>query len=365
VIERAREEMAARTASWDDLRERRVLGRIEAALDDRRRSRRGPVAAIATAAVLAAAAVLLWMAWRPAPTELASALAGLEVRRPAAVAGVLAMPDGSQATLHDGALVQMRVASDAAIRLEQTGGRVHYEVVPGLPRAFTVVAGEVEVHVVGTAFTVAQDGAHVRVAVEHGRVRVSRTDGSLIAELGAGEEVRVDGGMLARGIAPADDEIEFVDDGDAPPKAARGRKPDARPAKPSTEIADAQIESAAVLEARADDARRRGDKEAAAVALRALVEHHPKDSRVYSALFTLAKVERGRGRHAVAAGLFAKVVARDPSGSLAEDARAEAASSWFSAGRHDEARAAAEDYLARHPAGAHASRMQRLLERVP
>jgi tetratricopeptide (TPR) repeat protein len=87
--------------------------------------------------------------------------------------------------------------------------------------------------------------------------------------------------------------------------------------------------------------------------------------RVYTALFQLAKVERGRGRHAIAADLFRSVVARDPNGSLAEDARAEAAVSWFSAGQHDQARAAARESLEKHPSGTHASRMQRLLDRMP
>ena len=363
MIEPHREDMLARSAAWDDLRERRVLSRIEAELDARggRRSRsaRPFVLALSATMTLAAALVAFWIVRAPSAREVAPSFAALELPT-RALAGTLALPDGSVAMLHDGALVDMRIATATEIRLEQSGGRVHYDVVPGLARAFTVVAGDVEVHVVGTAFWVDHDGTHVGVTVDHGRVRVARTSGSLVAELGAGEEVRVETGALARAL-PADDAVELVPPADADePRRPRVRKP----AKATEEVAPA-IESAALLQARADDARRRGDGAAAADALRALIDHHPKDVRVYTALFTLAKVERGRGRHAAAAALFASVVARDPNGALAEDARAEAASSWSSAGRHDDAREAANDYLAKHPAGAHVGRMQRLLAKLP
>jgi hypothetical protein len=367
MIEQHREDMLARSAAWDDLRERRVLSRIEAELDARggRRSRsaRPFVLALAATMTLAAALVAFWIVRGPSARAVAPSFAALEPPT-RALAGTLALPDGSVAMLHDGALVDMRIATATEIRLEQSGGRVHYDVVPGLARAFTVVAGDVEVHVVGTAFWVAHDGTHVGVTVDHGRVRVARASGSLVAELGAGEEVRVETGALAR-AEPVGDAIELVPPaevgGDDEPRRPRVRKP----AKATTEEVAPAIESAALLQARADDARRRGDAAEAADALRALIDHHPKDVRVYTALFTLAKVERGRGRHAAAAALFASVVSRDPNGALAEDARAEAASSWSSAGRHDDAREAANDYLAKHPAGAHVGRMQRLLAKLP
>lgn len=366
MIERAREDMLARSAAWDDLRERRVLGRIEAELDARRGARAGGarrfVLALSATVAVAAALLAFWIVRAPAVQQVAPSFAAIGLPSPA-IAGTLALPDGSVATLHDGALVDMRVATDAQIRLEQTGGRVHYDVVPGLARAFTVVAGDVEVHVVGTAFWISHDGAHVGVTVEHGRVRVARKSGSLVAELGAGEELRVETGVVAQ-REPVD-EIATIDP-DAIEDESEPRRPRARkPAKAAAEPVAPAIESADELQTRADEARRRGDSAAAAEALRALIDHHPKDVRVYTALFTLAKVERARGHHATAAALFEKVVARDPNGALAEDARAEAASSWSSAGRQDDAREAANDYLAKHPAGAHVGRMQRLLAKLP
>lgn len=376
-MERQRDDMAARSAAWDQLRERRVLGRIEAELDAKlaQRSparRRMALAISATMMMVAAALLVVWFARGPvdglAPV-LTPSLAGLELGA-GAPAGTLALADGSHATLHDGALVEVRVTSDEEIGLEQIGGRVRYDVEPGLARAFSVTTGDVAIHVVGTAFWVEHEAMHVRVAVEHGRVRVAREGGTTVAELGPGEEVRVETGALAvaepapssRPSGPETDAIELVDESAPLPRKARTGKPEPKPIVAAT---DEPQPSAAELQAQADAARRSGDPATAADALRSLIDRFPKDARVYSALFQLAKVERGRGRHAIAAGLFAAFVTRDPNGSLAEDARAEAAASWFSAGRHDDARAAADDYLARHPKGAHASRMQRLLQRLP
>jgi len=359
VIDRARDDMRRRDAAWDELRERRVLGRIEAELDVRTAGRPRTMWLAVAAAV--AAAIVLALVLRPRAAEMTPALASVELP---AQAGTLALADGSRAMLHEGARVEVRVASATEIRLEQLGGRVRYDVQPGLPRAFSVVADGIEVHVVGTAFWIEPDATHVRVAVEHGRVRVARVDGSTVAELGPGEEVRAEAGVVARHepvVLPEPREWVEIDADQTPARERRrgATKPTVRPDAPRETKA-----TAAELQALADEARARGDGAAAADALRTLVETHPKDARVYGALFQLAKVERSRGRHAAAAAAFAAVVARDPNGALAEDARAEAAASWASAGRDTQARAAAEQYLARHPGGAHASRMQRLLQRL-
>lgn len=83
-----------------------------------------------------------------------------------------------------------------AFALEQ--GTLRAEVRPLLAGAsFTVRAGDLAVHVVGTQFLVAREAGFTRVAVIHGRVRVDR-EGADAVEVPAGSAVRIpDGAPLA------------------------------------------------------------------------------------------------------------------------------------------------------------------------
>jgi transmembrane sensor len=93
-----------------------------------------------------------------------------------------------------------------------------------------------------------------------------------------------------------------------------------------------------------------------------MIASYPGDPRLASALFTLGRVERARGKHAAAAEAFARCHKVAPHGSLAEDALAEEAVSWRSAGDGARAKAAAQRYMKLHPGGAHAARMMPLAE---
>jgi transmembrane sensor len=363
VIDDAVRRMAEREPDWDPLRERRVLARIEAQIQARfdgraaSRSRRWIPAAIAVAAAAIIAAVALWP--QDEPTAMRLDLTAL-VEPPEAPAAswpaipslppaAIALADGSTATLHDGARIELAEHTGEEIVIEQSVGRVHYEVRPGMPRTFTVVADDVQVVVLGTAFWVTREETSVRVTVEHGRVRVLRAaDGETpasVAELGAGDELSI-------GV-------------DEPPVTAlavptKPREATVRPKKPVEHRRSIDD----LLEV-VDDARGRNDLAAAATALREIVEQHRDDPRAYGSAFQLGKIERSRGRHAAAARAFAGAARRSPAGALSEDARAEAAISWFDAGSHDAARKAGDDYLARHPGGTHEARVQRMLQRLP
>lgn len=367
MIDDAVRAMAARDAAWDPLRERRVLARVEAELDRRGRGSTRRWAALVVAAT--AAVVIGVLAWPRHPAVSEPAPGGLASLRdpqpapstislpaiPSMPAAAIALTDGSIATLHDGARIELMTQTADEIRIEQSIGRVHYEVRPGLERSFVVAADDVRVVVVGTAFWVTRDAEAVRVTVEHGRVRVERqVDGAdpaavveTIAELGAGDELRVD----------AEPQIEV--DADAP-ATKPAREPATKTRKPAVEQ-----RSVDDLLALADAARGRADLAAAAAALREILEDHRDDPRAYGSAFQLGKVERSRGRHAAAARAFASAAKRSPAGALTEDARAEAAISWFDAGDHDAARRAGLDYLSRHADGTHASRVQRMLQRIP
>jgi transmembrane sensor len=356
--------------AWDELRERRVLGKIEAKLADRRVARRKRPWLLAGGGLLlsAAVALLAFVALRPpAPTDTAETLAVDTVAaRPTAPLlaipdeSALTLPDGSNAQMHTGARVDVAVQTDALVRLMQRAGVVRYEVTPNPGRRFVVDAGGVEVRVIGTVFTIALGETDVRVAVERGKVEVAGAES--VAVLGAGDELKLDR------PTPADEPILLADDHAPPglegdivielePEDAQG-KAAVRGSKP------VKVPTAAELQERADAARLSGELGEAAAALSELVRRYPKDSRAYSGYFTLGKVERARGRHAAAAAAFTACFQRAPSGSLAEDARAEAAVSWQSAGQTERAAAAAQAYLDRYANGAHRARMQRILDKT-
>jgi transmembrane sensor len=344
---------------WDDVRQRRVLGRVEAAVQARtvaHRRGRWMIGAATGVAAAAAAAVVLALALPSAPLEEAltePTIASAEVEPvaspsiPFAAWPELRLPDRSLAQLRHGARVDVDVQREDLVRLRQHGGEVRYEVAPDRARAFVVEVAGVEVRVVGTIFTVALSEDPQRIAVEVERGLVEVDSGARVAELGAGDRLSLE--LEGDGEDEDEDEDEEVVVLDAAEPAPTSRA--TRPASPSVEA----------LLAEADAARARGELPRAAAALSELVRRYGDDPRAYSAYFQLGKVERARGRHTAAAAAFAKCWKRSPRGALAEDARAEAAVSWHAAGRDHEARAAAEGYLARHPGGTHRARMQSLL----
>lgn len=332
--------MRSRTPPWDDLEQRRLLGRVHVAhaqrLERRRTRRRG--------GMLAAGVVLLLLGgWalssRPEPEVLQpSAHIDVPVVATASTESTdsrVTLADGSRATLSSGAVVDTQVQRDDLVQLSQASGRVHYDVRPNPARAFVVHVGAYQVRVLGTAFVVDVSQTRLEVEVERGRVEVVTADRSLI--LGAGE--RID---LPRDAVPIPAEEVEPD-------------PDTNEAEP------ASLPSASRLLERADAARRKGRLGDAASALRRLVEAHRHDARVPSAWFMLGRVEQQRGKHVAAARAFARAWKSGTSRALIEDARAEEALAWERAGSHDRARKAARAYLAAYPSGTHRSRVQAIV----
>lgn len=318
---------------WNDLREQRILARVQEA---RREAKPAPRArwAIAVAAVTvigasALGAKLLLSKDAPAPVATATPSAPPK----------MVLADGSEAVLSADASVTIEEQRDEQVTIAQTAGEVRYDVKPNPKRRFAVRAGDVTVRVLGTAFTVGLSGEKVKVRVQRGKVEVD--DGAQITVLVAEESLEV-AAWRSKALEPAP----------PPPKPATDKPIDKKPAAPTVES----------LLAKADEARAGHRYDEAAEALRSLVALHPGDPRVASALFTLGRVERARGRHAAAAQAFARCHQVAPHGALAEDARAEEALSWKSAGDADKARTAAKKYVQLHPGGAHVARMMPLIE---
>jgi transmembrane sensor len=131
-------------------------------------------------AAIAACAGLAWGATGArshiAPSESASMSASASVR----------FSDGSMVTrLEPDAQVSVIEAGPERIITSVERGQISAEVTPRPSRVFRVVAGQVVVEALGTAFTVERLDERVGVSVRHGRVRVTWLTGS--GELGAGE----------------------------------------------------------------------------------------------------------------------------------------------------------------------------------
>ncbi len=324
---------------WNDLREQRILGRV---LEAKRAHPIAPaprlgvprlgvgIAAAAAVLVLAGGALLRSRA-KPVP------VAPVATAQPAAPPKIV-LADGSEAILRGDAEVKVEEQQADRVTLVQSVGEVRYHVKPTPERRFAVRVGDVTVRGTDTAFTVSFDAKKVRVHVERGSVVIDA--GRRTATLVATESLEV--AAFRAEIPPAPVASEAV----------AAEKPAPKPAPPSVEA----------LLAKADEARAARRDDDAAEALRTLVALHPKDPRVPSALFTLARVERARGRHTAAAQAFQRCHQAAPNGPLAEDARAEEALSWKSAGDASRARTAAEKYLSIHPAGAHVARIRPLTE---
>jgi hypothetical protein len=281
---------------------------------------------LAAAAFAAAAAVLVWWRFEPAPAPLA---AGVSTGAPAEVAAALERPVREQiahivttgaptrttigeATLTLAALSEVRVSGSDAdgwlVQLE--AGQVDCEVAPRRGRpAFVVQSGETEVSVIGTSFSVTREGFGARVRVREGSVRIA--SGATQLSLGAGEEW-----PLPSALEPALDlseleplELESLELEPARDDA-RSRSKKARRAVRTPAAAD-QFEAAARLEAK--------DPGAAIEIYRDLARG--KGHWAANALYAQARLEFERGQTARAQALLRRYLARYPKGLNAADVR--------------------------------------------
>jgi TolA-binding protein len=232
-------------------------------------------------------------------------------------------------------------ASTHAVTL--VGGKVTVDVDPAPHLPFSVQTARFRVEVLGTRFTVDDDG----VSVERGTVRVTTNDGSVIGlALTAGQSFRLPSPPAV--TAPA-----AAIAGDAAEQAAASA--DETAAKPTGPDADSQAR-ALLQRARRQLAER--DGKAAWRSLRDALALHPSlglreqaqlltaDSYVVmgdvqraigeylsvanhfaprvgaqNALFTAARLQSERGHDRPAFALFSQYIARYPQGALVQDAR--------------------------------------------
>ena len=337
---RTLEEAAAHVRpAWTRERERAVGERIAEA---QRRRRFGGLLFVACTLALAALAVLVV---RPTRGQTHAGVTSASALLPAAP--LLVTSDGSSVTaLSPATRATLEESSDTrtVVRLAE-GGAARFEVTPGRPRTFTVLAGDVTVTVLGTVFTVEREGATARVAVSRGRVRVAWPAGS--AELAAGES-----GVFPREDAPVAPPTS-PQTIDARPAAAKASASATGSARSGQGVA---AEDPAELLRVADEARIAGDGARAVATYRRMLVACPRAPRAPLASFSMGRVLLellGRPREAALAFAAAR------SGQLAEDALGREIEAWTRAGDAAKARERAEEYLRLYPTGRRAKSVRK------
>jgi hypothetical protein len=290
----------------------------------------------------AALALLVVFALRrmPSPPTTTALVDGTWLESPpSGAAPAVTLADGSHVAL--GALSRVRLTSTRAdaVRLDVERGRVDVMATHVEGRTFMVVARGVEVHVVGTHFSVSADGA-VRVHVDEGRVRVHSLAGDSF--VGGGEEwveeneppEEVDASSAA---APADEGDEDPVDDAGAPRGAKKAAPTAR-----SLLDDAQK---AMAQGRSREAARLFD---------AIRRDHRRDARAGLAAFELGRLRLdslGDAAGAEEAFRDALRLARD--GALRDDAEAARIEALERMGSHDACVRARDGYLQHRPRGVH------------
>lgn len=139
----------------------------------RRRARRMRVAAAGACAAVVLVFAALWQRPREDavlnPLQLGASAAGAVVASPER----RVLEDGSAVELRQGAVIDVQY-DDASRRVVLVSGEAYFQVAKGLPRPFVVVAGDVEVRAVGTAFAVELGREQMEVWVTEGHVVVEK-----------------------------------------------------------------------------------------------------------------------------------------------------------------------------------------------
>lgn len=339
------------------------LARNRAAIEGRLAQGRGRWVALTLLGGGLAAAAALWMMWPASHLEVARV--GATVWPVSEGARVAAAAEATTVTLDDGSVVALQphtsvrgaARSDHDLALEIEHGEAHFDVAHDPTRSFRVVSGDVEVRVIGTAFTVAREGGRVRVVVDRGRVEVRRGDD--VTVLGPGDEWG--GEETVSAAAPTSDETiepEPVVAATTPPtRRAREERRD------EAETDEARAEDAMALFSAAQAARRGGRPDHAAALFAELVEQHPDDPRAGLAAFELGRI-RLDVMHDTRGSIEAleRALALAPRGGFREDALARLVVLYDRTGAHARCREARSRYLADHPDGVHVTEVGSLCE---
>lgn len=346
--------------------------RLDGSLRPERSPRKWLVLAGAAAAALVIGFVLISSGLIRKPSE------GLMLEAGTAIATGTAPLTG---TLREGSMVQAEVASSGAVevvsasqvRVRIDRGAMRFDVAKNPSRRFSVVAGDVEVRVVGTRFVVRRE-ATASVQVERGVVEVWK-GGEQRAVLTAGQTWEEPRQAVAPVIEPeTDSEVEAEELAHEPATPSMPVKKKATKHKralvakeepiadPVPSTVNPEPDPSALFKA-ALDARRAGQAPEAANAFRTFLSSFPNDSRAGLAHFELGRLQMDQlGAPSSAIDSLEHSIARSPNGSHVEDAMARLVR------LHDQLRHAKAcgtskaAYLGRFPSGVHAATLERLCD---
>lgn len=334
-----------------------------------------------TALSLTAAGLCAWLWWRPAQLPGSGA-----VVESSDTPVAMQLRDGSSVEL--AAQTRLRVLRDqpTGVEVELAEGRASFDVTHVDQRSFTVRAGSVAVHVIGTKFDVLRvsrpEGTEVSVSVERGVVAVERADRGDQRRLTVGEKwsVWIPAQPTAGAPALTQDRVDAAQPAAAQPKPASGeraRREDAGGRRGhaasharaertvreerAADGAAAKPEDARELFSRALIARRAGMVEEAASAYAELLHRYPRDTRAAMSAFELGRIrmdalDDARG----AAEAFRDALRLAHKAQFREDALARLAIASDSLGDLDDCRKARESYLGEYPNGVHVSALSAL-----
>ena len=320
---------------------------IEGKLGSRRRIGVALPLGGAFAAAVAALAIVILVRRAPvtAPTTAATLVDGTWLESPASgPAAAVVLADGSRVAL--GAKSRLRFTSTRAnaVRLDLERGRVDVQATHVEGRTFVVGAGDVEVYVVGTRFTVEDDGP-VRVHVEEGKVRVHDPSGDHF--VAGGEEWAEE--ALPPTPAPSADDADETED------APRDESADASVVSHRHRRGGGALDAKALLD-EAQKAMTQGRAADAARSFDALRRDHRRDARAGLAAFELGRLRLDSlGDPSGAEEAFRDAIRLARDGGLRDDAEARRVEALEKMGAHAACARARAAYLGAHPNGVHRS----------
>lgn len=332
-----------------EVRVERLWANVERRLEARAsRPLRWPWLAGAAFAMAAFALIFLDLHQPALRSSLPAAEAKLET---AGEARELKLSDGSELKLARRSRVMVEQNQLAGVALRLLHGELKCDVTHRPARTFTVLAGDVEVRVVGTEFSVKSTlesaGARIEVSVLRGVVEIrSGREPGTVTRVAAGQSwTQLPWALSAEASSAAppavlDQPSKPVATGSAtPPAAALPTGPSAR------ELFD-----------RAGERRRAGDALGAARAYEELLNLHPGDARASLSAFELGRLRMDRlGDPAGAIAALERAVALNVGPSFREDALARLVSVYAAQGNFPACGRARDRYLQSYPRGVHVS----------
>jgi transmembrane sensor len=334
----------------------------------RRRSRRASL--VAAGALLGGVMLgaLVMHRWVAGPAAVTWSELHIET---GAQSTAMRLSDGSVVRLGPDTRVQACDGGESGTCIRVDRGRAHFEVTPRDSSALRVLAGAVEVRVVGTRFVVERTvaGGHheVSVVVEEGAVRV-RGPGAPELQLEAGQAWST---RLSVGGPPAAAQGRRVPDGQgAPSSSASGAEAERAEVDGARAVAEDgaptdgpgalppatdATEGPRALWERALQARERGAHRSEEHAYVTLLRRHPGDARARQAAFELGRLRMDAfGDPAGAIGPLRRAVRVGSDSVFHEDALARLVRAYAESGDAEACQLARQRYLERYPSGMHA-----------